>query len=117
MKFIFAALTMIVLSACAANQGSNGWLNPAHERLYTSQNYYKSTGRADIHCYLPDIKSGPDDVICVKMEHVPAGVITTPVRAASITNTYSGGPVYVKGYYRKDGTYVRPHTRRAPRRR
>lgn len=29
----------------------------------------------------------------------------------------SGGTVHVKGYYRKDGTYVRPHTRRAPRRR
>jgi len=23
----------------------------------------------------------------------------------------SGGSVYVKGYYRKDGTYVKPHTR------
>lgn len=23
---------------------------------------------------------------------------------------------HVKGYYRKDGTYVRPHTRRKPRR-
>lgn len=28
----------------------------------------------------------------------------------------SGGTVNVKGYYRKDGTYVRPHTRSAPRR-
>lgn len=28
----------------------------------------------------------------------------------------SGGPVHVKGYYRKDGTYVRPHTRKSPRR-
>ncbi len=26
----------------------------------------------------------------------------------------SGGTVHVKGYYRKDGTYVRPHTRSAP---
>ena len=26
--------------------------------------------------------------------------------------SYSGGTIYVKGYYRKDGTYVRPHTRR-----
>jgi hypothetical protein len=25
--------------------------------------------------------------------------------------------VHVKGYYRKDGTYVRPHTRRAPSKR
>lgn len=27
-----------------------------------------------------------------------------------------GGPVQVRGYYRRDGTYVRPHTRRRPRR-
>jgi len=41
----------------------------------------------------------------------------------STTSTYSssskstGGTVYVKGYYRKDGTYVKSHTRRAPSRR
>lgn len=29
----------------------------------------------------------------------------------------SGGSVYVKGYYRKNGTYVKPHTRSAPKRR
>jgi hypothetical protein len=28
----------------------------------------------------------------------------------------AGGPVQVKGYYRKNGTYVQPHTRSAPRR-
>lgn len=26
------------------------------------------------------------------------------------------GPVHVNGYVRKDGTYVQPHTRSAPRR-
>ncbi len=26
-----------------------------------------------------------------------------------------GGPVHVRGYYRRDGTYVRPHTRRRSR--
>lgn len=31
--------------------------------------------------------------------------------------TSTGGPVYVRGYYRRDGTYVRPHTRSRPRRR
>ncbi len=41
---------------------------------------------------------------------------------SSRTSTYtparsSGGTVQVKGYYRKNGTYVRPHTRSAPRRR
>ena len=33
------------------------------------------------------------------------------------TGSSSGGSVSVKGYARKDGTYVRPHTRSAPRRR
>jgi hypothetical protein len=32
-------------------------------------------------------------------------------------STYSGGTVHVKGYYRKDGTYVRPHTRSAQKKR
>lgn len=26
----------------------------------------------------------------------------------------SYGPVHVRGYFRRDGTYVRPHTRRSP---
>jgi hypothetical protein len=26
----------------------------------------------------------------------------------------TGGPVHVRGYYRRDGTYVRPHTRSRP---
>lgn len=34
---------------------------------------------------------------------------------AAQPSTSSGGTVNVKGYYRKDGTYVQPHTRRAPR--
>lgn len=32
------------------------------------------------------------------------------------SSTSSGGTVHVKGYTRKDGTYVSPHTRSAPRR-
>lgn len=35
-------------------------------------------------------------------------------RTYNVSNTSSGGPVYVRGYYRKDGTYVRSYTRRAP---
>lgn len=36
---------------------------------------------------------------------------------ATASPSATGGPVNVRGYYRKDGTYVRPHTRNAPRRR
>lgn len=36
----------------------------------------------------------------------------TEITNSSPCVTSSCGPVSVKGYYRKDGTYVRPHTRR-----
>lgn len=36
---------------------------------------------------------------------------------SSYSGNSSGGTVNVRGYTRKDGTYVRPHTRSAPRRR
>ncbi|MBD8084496.1 hypothetical protein [Chryseobacterium caseinilyticum] len=47
---------------------------------------------------------------------------SSPQSTTKTTGTYtprssSGGSVHVKGYTRKDGTYVRPHTRSAPRRR
>ncbi|QPH37906.1 hypothetical protein [Pedobacter endophyticus] len=37
-------------------------------------------------------------------------------RSTTKSTGSSGGTVHVKGYTRKDGTYVRPHTRSAPRR-
>ena len=36
--------------------------------------------------------------------------------SGSSSSRPSGGAVQVKGYYRKNGTYVQPHTRSAPRR-
>jgi hypothetical protein len=38
-------------------------------------------------------------------------------RGPSVKPKGSGGRVQVRGYTRKDGTYVAPHTRRAPRKR
>jgi hypothetical protein len=32
------------------------------------------------------------------------------------SDSHDHGPVHVRGYFRKDGTYVQPYTRRAPRR-
>jgi hypothetical protein len=44
--------------------------------------------------------------------------VTDSTRQTKISPSYipSSGTVSVKGYYRKDGTYVRPHTRSAPKR-
>lgn len=47
----------------------------------------------------------------------------TPTETLNTKSSYAPsrstgtGSVQVKGYYRKDGTYVRPHTRKAPTRR
>lgn len=51
---------------------------------------------------------------------VPQRAETPPApstESSAVDSGSGGGSVYVRGYYRKDGTYVRPHTRRAPRRR
>jgi hypothetical protein len=39
---------------------------------------------------------------------------TTATPSSSSPRSTPGTDVHVKGYYRKDGTYVRPHTRSAP---
>ncbi|MDR6489943.1 hypothetical protein J2799_004493 [Chryseobacterium vietnamense] len=50
--------------------------------------------------------------------YTSAGSYNTSTPSYKYTpSTSSGGTVHVKGYTRKDGTYVRPHTRSAPRRR
>lgn len=41
---------------------------------------------------------------------------TPRISSSASTSSTSSGRVYVRGYYRKDGTYVQPHTRSAPRR-
>lgn len=38
-------------------------------------------------------------------------------RSSSTSSSPSSGTVHVRGYTRKDGTYVRPHTRSSPSRR
>lgn len=44
--------------------------------------------------------------------------VETPITEDTYTSSgsYSGGTVHVKGYYHKNGTYVKPHTRSAPSR-
>lgn len=125
MKKIFSVLALLLLSACANQVDSGMWLSPAHERLYISQKHYQSQGRDDIGCYLPRIEAEADEVICTQTQYIPVDAVKAPLtRFSASTNPYpsvssgsaGGGTVQVKGYYRKDGTYVRPHTRRAPRR-
>jgi len=52
------------------------------------------------------------------VEPIPIKPSPSPNKvSSSSTNPTSGGSVQVKGYYRKDGTYVKPNTRKAPTKR
>jgi hypothetical protein len=46
----------------------------------------------------------------------PQGHAARPTYPPTYVAASPGGEVRVRGYYRSDGTYVRPHTRRAPKR-
>ena len=56
--------------------------------------------------YLPSFKTEK------KYNYEGSFKITKRKKKKKSHSTYSGGTVHVKGYYRKDGTYVRPHTRK-----
>jgi endonuclease YncB( thermonuclease family) len=52
-------------------------------------------------------------------DEITASPTASPTESPQPSNTSqspSGGTVNVQGYYRKDGTYVKPHTRKAPKR-
>jgi hypothetical protein len=68
---------------------------------------------------LPPSGAEPPALVASESATSPATIAPEPnetVSPSTSTPTSTGGPVQVRGYYRKDGTYVRPHTRSAPRR-
>lgn len=68
---------------------------------------------------LPLSETTPPAVVDSESATSPTPLVPEPserVSPSTSTPSTTGGPVQVRGYYRKDGTYVRPHTRRAPRR-
>lgn len=115
-RFLIVGVAFL-LAACASP--SSQWASPLHKHLYESQRYYAKTGRHDIGCFIgvrPE--TGQEEVICTTKENIPANAMQSP-RTSHITPAYTpstGGTVRVRGYTRKDGTYVRPHTRRSRRR-
>lgn len=59
----------------------------------------------------------PKPALTIKQKRLPALIQPSPQPGPSISPSGTGKTVYVRGYYRKNGTYVRPHYRRPPRRR
>lgn len=71
-----------------------------------------------VACFLTTPEAAGSDVRCLDAQ---TGAPLTPAEAtrrhqiAAPASTSSSGSVHVRGYRRRDGTYVRPHTRRRPR--
>lgn len=96
----------------------------------TEARLYAQTGSPSLNCKLLDtgvaflwgtpLNCSDDDVARIPAQDVNLERSTEASGSDSSSNSPSrlpGTEVKVKGYYRKDGTYVRPHTRSAPRRR
>ncbi|HEV7330438.1 MAG TPA: membrane lipoprotein lipid attachment site-containing protein [Flavisolibacter sp.] len=53
---------------------------------------------------------------CIHKGSAPPTAFDAAAKSTSASTVIaSGGTVQVKGYYRKDGTYVKPHSRKAPK--
>jgi hypothetical protein len=83
----------------------------AEQQRLTAQRQRKAEARAWIWSGFKPARAVASATADWLLSIVPSG-------GTSDGNTYDGsGTVYVRGYHRKDGTYVSPHTRSAPRRR
>lgn len=83
------------------------------KKWYLDSKYYSSI--VTYSDYLAFYKK-TDDVQVIPSSNHYNNSSSSRSNSNSYKSTHSGGKVHVKGYYRKDGTYVRPHTRSAPKR-
>ncbi|WP_188620300.1 SH3 domain-containing protein [Flavobacterium suaedae] len=131
-KLLFLLLLPLVLSSCYTNyymcetdaptpiyfNKSNGGeqitVIPKGKQVIIKEKpkamYYKIQYNDTIGwAYIPRLKN--------KKKYEYKGTFKVLKKKKNKSSSYhsSGGTVHVKGYYRKDGTYVRPHTRRKPK--
>jgi len=84
----------------------NGWI---------SKPRFKSISRTS-YKILPQALIAEQDSLLARSKS--SKIYALPNNKSSYSpNSFAPKTIHVKGYYRKDGTYVRPHTRSAPRRR
>lgn len=88
-------------------QGTQVYISPRGKSKYSKVKWNKYKGWVPNTSYAI---SNPKGKSTVQTTSSSSQYKSTPVRS-------SGGSVHVKGHYRKNGTYVRPYTRSAPRRR
>ncbi len=80
-------------------------------KTYTHKDGTVVSGHTRCKYNLPPISSYSTPDYSVPSYSIPS----SPSSSSAPCVTGYCGPVHVRGYYRKDGTYVRPHTRSRPR--
>lgn len=86
-------------------------------QIPTSLEYVAGKYRACSVCNPPSVTPEPEARYNVEPQRRSVlGGVDLGISGGSDGASSGGGTVRVRGYYRKDGTYVRPHTRSAPRR-
>lgn len=97
-----------------ASGGSGGYYNPSY-RPSVGDHYVDGYYRADGTYVQGHFRTNPDDSFWNNYSSYGnvnpyTGAVGTRLPSSSYRS--SSGTISVRGYYRKDGTYVRPHTRR-----
>jgi hypothetical protein len=89
----------------------------AYKKGYNAQLAYakQQTLKKEAESLEAEAKRAREAVASADTYEPPPPANDHPVAAVGHSNG-GGGAVHVKGYHRKDGTYVPPHTRSAPRR-
>ena len=122
---------LMMLGGCStvpvSNSNSSGFGSPTYSgspsTTTPSSGYTSSVQDANSKSTIPNCTEGkPCGNTCIawyKECHVygsPTSTSSPSYSPSYSSGSLGSGPVRVKGYYRKDGTYVRPHTRSRPRR-
>lgn len=90
-------------------QGTQVYISPRGKSNYSKVKWKKYKGWVPATSYTISDPNGKSNIQRTTTSS-SSQYKSTPIRS-------SGGSVQVKGYYRKNGTYVKPHTRSTPRRR
>ncbi|MEN5086121.1 hypothetical protein ABE426_06595 [Sphingobacterium faecium] len=136
MKRILYLLLLVLLSSCTTNyyamymvedapimtsssegstvrtvvpQGTQVYVSPRGKSKYSKVKWKKYKGWVPATSYAISNPKGKSNSY--------SQTTNSTSQYKSTPSSSSGGSVQVKGYYRKNGTYVKPHTRSAPRRR
>ena len=100
-----------VSSTASLSSSGTYWINSNSNETHNSRcRWYGNTKEG----YYSASGSGNNCGICGGAGYSSSSY--TPSSYTPSYPSYSSDRVYVRGYYRKDGTYVRPHTRRRPSR-